>query len=187
MMKSTRRRQKARFLLCFYWSLLLSCNSCDWIVAVSSEPTTNGDDLDRDRLVNDLELLNAMELFMGMSADEREDTIQGLLKAVGEDPTKKAEMETLIQMLPQLDDTSTLQQMIQDDTMAKAKRTARQQLDGTDWESFWAMQEQILEATLASGQISPKDAARFKTDEEAWKDQLRIIFDDLQQNDREEL
>ena len=140
-----------------------------------------------EKLADDKELLNAMEMFMGMSAKEREETIQGLMMAVGDDPAKKAEMEALIKMLPNLDDNSNLQQMIHDDEIAKAKKEAKRQLGGSDWESFWANQAEILENVLASGQLSPEDAALFKTDEEAWKRQLRIIWEDLQPNGKDEL
>ena len=132
-----------------------------------------------ERLANDPELLQAMELFMGMSAQEREETIKGLMAAVGDDPAAKQEMERLIQMLGEMDDTSSLKQMIHDDELAKAKQQAQKQLDGMTWESFWASQAEILEATVASGQLSPEDAALFQTDTEAWKRQLRMIFDDL--------
>jgi hypothetical protein len=132
-------------------------------------------------LADDPELLAAMEIFMGMSAQEREETIQGLMKtgAVGEDPAKQAEMEALIKMLPQLDDSSSLQRMIQDDEIHKAKESAKEQLKDDTWKSFWANQAEILESVLASGQLSPEDAARFKTDEAAWKEQLVIIWQDL--------
>lgn len=141
-------------------------------------------------LLNDPEVLQAMELFMGMSATEREETIRGLMEAVGDDPAKRAEMEFIISKLPAVEreqiknspggrTSSTLKQMVHDDEVAKAKQNARRQLDGTTWETFWENQEAILEATIQGGQLSPEDAARFKTDEKAWEEQLRVIFEDL--------
>ena len=37
----------------------------------------------------------------------------------------------------------------------------------------------ILAATIASDQLSPEDAAHFKTDEDMWKKKLRIIWEDV--------
>ena len=73
-------------------------------------------------LLEDPELLNAMEIFMGMSAQERYETIQGLMEAVGHDPGKRLEMERLIEMLPQMEDNSDLREMIRQDELLKAKQ-----------------------------------------------------------------
>ena len=142
-----------------------------------------------DPLLKDPALLASLEIFMGRSPAEREEAVQGLMKAAGDDPTTRAEMADLLEKLSALDAEqlanspggahSSLQQMVQDDEIAKAKRNARRMLDGTTWEAFWENQEAILESTIASGQLSAEDATRFRTDEEAWKNQLRIIFDDL--------
>lgn len=144
---------------------------------------------DHPLLKNDPEALQAMEIFMGMSPDEREETIRGLMDAMGDDPKKRAEMELLLAKLPALSDEqiknsdsgiqSSLKQMVQDDEFAKARRDARKQLDGTSWEFFAENQAAILEATIAGGQLSPEDAALFKTDEEAWLKQLRVIWEDV--------
>mmetsp|Transcript_5237 Transcript_5237/g.7563 ORF Transcript_5237/g.7563 Transcript_5237/m.7563 type:complete len:176 (+) Transcript_5237:80-607(+) len=140
-------------------------------------------------LFTDPDLLGAMEIFMRMSPEERESTIQGLMEAVGDDPEKRKEMELIISKLPAVEQeqlkknggSSSLNDMIQEDEFAKAKHEAKKQLNGIDWESFWAMQEEVLESVIAAGQVSPEDAAHFKTDEEAWKKQLRTIWEDLQQ------
>lgn len=140
-------------------------------------------------LLNDPEALQAMEIFMGMSPEEREETIRGLMEAVGDDPKAKADMELIISKLPALDAEqvknsdaglqSSLKQMVQDDEFAKARRDARQQLDGTSWEFFVQNADAILEATIAGGQLSPEDAATFKTDRKAWLKQLRVIWEDV--------
>ena len=69
--------------------------------------------------------------------------------------------------------------MVQDDEVSNAKQDARKMLDGITWEFFWENQAAILESTIASGQLSAEAAAHFKTDEDAWKTQLRVIWDDL--------
>lgn len=146
-------------------------------------------------LLNDPEVLAAMEIFMGMAPEERASTIKGLMEAVGDDPQKRAEMELIVSTLPALDEEtlknspagvhSSLKQMIQDDEFAKAKNDARQQLDGVSWEFFVENQAAILDATIQSGQLSAEDAARFKTDDEAWMEQLRVIWEDVAKGEQE--
>lgn len=160
-----------------------------WRPTTSADPIMDQIILEEDHPLNDPDLLQAMEIFMGMSPSEREEAIHGLMDAIGDDPKKHADMEYLIKQLPALDAEhlktspagmhSNLEQMVQDDEVAKAKKDARQILDGTTWEFFWVNQAAILENTIASGQLSPADAARFMTDEDAWKKQLRIIWEDV--------
>ena len=123
---------------------------------------------------------------MGMSPEEREETIQGLLEAVGDDPQKRAEMEALIAALPAMEaeqakrgtQQSNLKQMVQDDELAKAREDAREHLNGTPWSFFLENEAAILEATIASGQLSAEDIALFKTDKQMWLKQLRVIWED---------
>ena len=143
-----------------------------------------------DPLLSDPDLLASLEIFMGMSPEEKEGAITGLLNAVGNDPVQRAEMEDLLKKLLKLSNDeqlkaspggihSSIQQMIRDDEIAKAKQDAAKMLDGTSWEFFSDNHEAILDSTIASGQLSTEDAARFKKDKKAWKKQLRIIYDDV--------
>ena len=128
-----------------------------------------------------------MEIFMGMSPSEREETIRGLLEAAGDDPEKRAEMEMIIASLPAMEEEqaqrgtqkSSLKQMVQDDEFAKARQDAKRQLHGTSWEFFVENREAILDATISSGQLSAEDAALFRTDGDAWLRHLRMIYDDV--------
>ncbi|KAL3911519.1 MAG: hypothetical protein SGARI_001608 [Bacillariaceae sp.] len=138
---------------------------------------------DHPLLQNDPQLLMAMETFMAMSAQEREDTIQKLLDAVQDDPKAVAEMELLISKLPalekeQVSSKSNLKELVHDDELAKARQDAKQQMGGTSWEFFLENQEVILEATIAGGQLRPEDVALFKSDKSAWLKQLRLIWED---------
>jgi len=129
---------------------------------------------------------------MGMSPEEREDAIKGLMDVVGDDPIKRAEMELLISKLPALDAEqlrnspggihSSMEQMLRDDELAKARRDAQQMMGGVSWDFFVENQAMILEATIAGGQISSKDAAKFQADEQAWMKQLRVIYEDVVKN-----
>eukprot|EP00566_Odontella_aurita_P026334 CAMPEP_0113554378 /NCGR_PEP_ID=MMETSP0015_2-20120614/16117_1 /TAXON_ID=2838 /ORGANISM="Odontella" /LENGTH=186 /DNA_ID=CAMNT_0000455515 /DNA_START=225 /DNA_END=785 /DNA_ORIENTATION=- /assembly_acc=CAM_ASM_000160 len=140
-------------------------------------------------LLNDPDLLGSMEIFMGMSPEEREETIRALMEKVGDDPEKRAEMQLLLSKLPAMDGEllknspagiqSDLKQMVHDDEFSKAKKDARQMLGGTKWEFFLENQAEILESVIASGQISPEQAAQFRTDKEAWIRQLRVIWEDV--------
>ncbi|KAL7533208.1 hypothetical protein ACHAXR_005105 [Thalassiosira sp. AJA248-18] len=165
--------------------LAIICQLCT--VSHAAEPIIIEDD---HPILTDPASLQAMEIFMGMSPEEREETIKGLMEAVGDDPTKRAEMELIVSKLPALDaeliknskdgkTASSLKQMAQDDEFAKARHDARSQLDGTSWDFFVANQDAILEATIASGQLRPEDIATFKSDKKAWLKQLRVIWEDV--------
>mmetsp|Transcript_25494 Transcript_25494/g.40026 ORF Transcript_25494/g.40026 Transcript_25494/m.40026 type:complete len:182 (-) Transcript_25494:120-665(-) len=161
-----------------------------FLVAYAAEPIIIEED---HPLLNDPEALQAMEIFMGMSPEEREDTIRGLLETVGDDPKARAEMELIISKLPALEAeqvadgdgklASSLKQMVQDDELAKARQNAKKQMGGVSWKFFLENEEAILEATIAGGQLRPEDAALFKTDKNAWLKQLRIIWEDVAKSD----
>ena len=167
--------------------MMALCQSC-LQVAYAAEPIIIEED---HPLLNDPEALQAMEIFMGMSPEEREDTIQGLLEAVGDDPKARAEMELIISKLPALEAeqvaggklASSLKQMVHDDELAKAKQQAKQQMGGVSWEFFLKNEEAILEATINGGQLRPEDVALFKTDKNAWLKQLRVMWEDVAKRD----
>jgi len=190
-------------------ALLSSTTTTVLVHGAQSRPAKHMQDGKGDELIMDQELLNAMELFMGMSGKEREETIQGLLQAAaaassGSDGdgghTNVAEMEALLEMLPAMEEElknramnkndgnpvimpSSLQQMIQDDALSRALKDAQNLIlhssKYTDWDSFWADQEIILEATVNSGQLSKEDAAKFQNDPKEWEIVMRSIWADL--------
>ena len=162
---------------------------CHVSLILAAEPIIIEDD---HPLLNDPDALQAMEIFMGMSPDEREEAIAALMDAVEDDPEARAEMELLLSQLPALDAEqlknspggthSSLDQMVQDDEFAKAKEN----LGTTPWDFFVENADALLEATIAGGKISPEEAATFKTDKEAWLKQLRIIWEDVATEDTKE-
>ena len=190
---------KSRTSVLLLWHFAVSCLSNNFFLqyAAASPLEKDGPILvdEEHPLLNDPEVLAAMEIFMGMAPEERASTIKGLMDAVGDDPQKRAEMEFIISKLPALDEEtlknspagvhSSLKQMIQDDEFAKAQRDARQQLDGVSWEFFVENRAAILDATIQSGRLSAEDAARFKTDDEAWMEQLRVIWEDVAKGEQE--
>lgn len=146
-----------------------------------------------DPLLKDPDLLASIEIFMGMSPEEREETIKGLMEAVGDNTQQRAEMEDLLTKLSSMSEEelknsptgvhSSIKQMIHDDEIAKAKQNARKMIDDAhladSWKFFLDQEEQILEATIASGKLTKEQITLFKSDKEAWKKQLRVIWEDL--------
>jgi hypothetical protein len=191
------KRHLVPWLLYFFDCLLLLSTSSSILTVQSNNPLVQAAVEEEDKdinnmvelLANDPELRNALEIFMAMSPEEREVTIQGFRKTIisgidDGDPTQTVEMERLMEVLSQVEteeDTSSLQQLIQQDEFRKAQQNARQHLDGMDWDAFWSRQADILEATLASGQLTPEQAAEFRTNPKAWEAQLRTIYTDLHQ------
>lgn len=48
------------------------------------------------------------------------------------------------------------------------------------WETIWEQRDAILEAVIASGQITAMDAARFRNDRNEWEAELKHIWTELQ-------
>ena len=51
--------------------------------------------------------------------------------------------------------------------------------NGDSWKFFLDNEEQILAATIQSGQLTTEQIATFRTDKDAWKKQMRVIWEDL--------
>ena len=65
-------------------------------------------------------------------------------------------------------------------TLAIVTQDALKMLKGSSWDEIWAQQEVILEGVLASGHLTAEDAALLRSDEEAWKDELMFIWEQLE-------
>lgn len=77
------------------------------------------------------------KIFMAMSEQERYETVRGLMEAVGDDPGKREEMETLMRMIPQTgddDDDDGIRRLIQQDESREAKRDAARRIPD-DWDA----------------------------------------------------
>eukprot|EP00980_Cylindrotheca_fusiformis_P011386 scaffold2638_cov114-Cylindrotheca_fusiformis.AAC.14 len=143
-------------------------------------------------LSEDEELVEALEIFQRMSPEEMEETVLELMKQMDDDPDGRAELESLLNdILPELklqqqqdqdqqQQQQNLKQMIEEDEIAVATQDALRLLSGSSWEDLWAKQDIVLEGVLNSGQLTPEDAALFKSDKAAWKEQLKFIWDELQ-------
>lgn len=131
-------------------------------------------------LEDDHELLGALEIFAGMSPDEMLETVTQMMSMLGDDPAALAEFQKILELLPMIQTDSNLLQMAKDDEIASATNDALRMIGDSDWQTVWDMEEVILDAVLESGKLSPEDAATFKTDKNAWKEELRFIYDQLQ-------
>ena len=133
-----------------------------------------------------------MEIFAGMSKVEMEETIREMIELVGHDDQETiAELEKLLNdLIPMIDNNDdnpnnhpnnyNIKQMIHDDELKKATQDALMLLSGSSWDYIWENQGLILDGVLQSGQLSPKDAALYKTDKVAWEKELKFIYNELQ-------
>jgi hypothetical protein len=135
---------------------------------------------------SDPELMDAMEIFSAMSPGEMEEAMVELLDVLGDDPDMLLAIQEIQKELETMKasgeyDTGKLEDMIADDELAAATQDALDMLGSiTDWESIWEMQEVILQGVLESGQLSVKDAALYKSDKSAWEEELKFIWNELQ-------
>lgn len=130
-------------------------------------------------------LLMAMEMFSKMSPEEMEETMMELKKMLGDDPETLAAIDDVMKEIPNMKDAdikSSLKDMISDDEIQAATNDALRLLRSTEnvWETIWEQRDAILEAVIASGQITAMDAARFRNDRNEWEAELKHIWTELQ-------
>lgn len=131
----------------------------------------------------DSELLAAVEMFAKMSPKEMRETMKELQALLGDDPETLGAMQEVMNEIENMDASgvkSPLKDMIAEDDVALATQDALEILRKTDWETIWEKRSDILDAVIQSGQISPEDAALFKSDKEAWEKELKFIWGELQ-------
>lgn len=132
---------------------------------------------------DDPELLEAIEMFAGMSPEEMEETMQELIGMLGEDPETLAAIEEVMKEIPDMkagDIQSSLNQMVSENEVATATKDALRLLGTSDWETIWEKQSLILDAVIQSGKMNAEDNALFKSDKVAWEKELRFIWNELQ-------
>jgi len=142
------------------------------------------DELGELELLNDPELLQAMEIFASMSPEEMEETMEEVKEMLGDDPATLAAIEQVKQQVTDMKSINhSLADLIAKDEVAAATQDALELLgkaDLTTWETIWNRQSDILEAVIKSGQMSEDDAIRFKSSPEEWKEELTFIWNELQ-------
>jgi hypothetical protein len=135
--------------------------------------------------LDDPGLLMAMEMFSKMSPEEVEETMMQLKEMLGDDPETMAAIDDVIKEIPNMKAAgiqSSLKDMISDDEIQAATNDALRLLRSTEnvWETIWEQRDAILEAVIASGQITPMDATRFRNDRNEWEAELKHIWNELQ-------
>uniref|UniRef100_A0A7S1Z6I9 Uncharacterized protein n=1 Tax=Ditylum brightwellii TaxID=49249 RepID=A0A7S1Z6I9_9STRA len=173
----------------FSWAFKLFFFLCLLILSATAAAFGLGDKAKSDLMkeagidLDDPELLAAMEIFLDMSPEEMEDVMKDLTLVLGDDPETLSAMEEVVKELSTMkifDLESTLEGIITDEHVAAATHNALEAIGKAEWTTIWSNQELILEAVIQSGQISPEDAATFKTDEKAWENELKVIWNELQ-------
>lgn len=127
-------------------------------------------------------LVEAMQMFASMSPDEMMETMGDLKKMLGDDPETLAAIEQVVAEIPKMKESDvkkSLKEMVEEDEIATATRDALKLLRSGAWDTIWDQRDQILEAVLASGKISPMDAARFRASPEEWEAELKHIWSEL--------
>jgi hypothetical protein len=139
---------------------------------------------------SDPELMEAMDIFAGMSKEEMQETLAELMDILGDDPETLAAIQELQKELETMQASGEYDgfagekledSMVTEDELAAATQDALHMLGGaTDWDGIWEMQEVILQGVLESGQLSAEDAALYKNDLSEWEKELQFIWTELQ-------
>lgn len=138
---------------------------------------------------NDPELVEALQIFAGMSEEEMEETMRDLIALLGDDPETLAAIQQVLDEIPNMKHSeiqSSLKDMVAQDEIAAATEDALHMLASAEWNQIWEKQALILEAVIESGNISEEDAQRYKSDVIIWEHDLKQIWSELQQQIGEE-
>ena len=134
-------------------------------------------------ILDDPDLLEAMEIFANMSPEEMEDVLKELQMVLGDDPETLEAMREVMEELPAMkaaDIQRNLKNLVEQDEIAKATADALDLLRKGEWNAIWDRRQEILDAVIASGKIDPEDAARFRSDPSEWEAELKHIWGELQ-------
>ena len=133
--------------------------------------------------MNDPRLMDAMEIFANMSPEEMMETMNELKGMIGDDPETIAAIQDVmkeIQSMNANDIQNSLKDLVEEDEVRVAMKDALTILKDGQWDTIWEHRNFIRDAVIDSGKISPEDAAKFKTDQTAWEEELKFIWNELQ-------
>ena len=133
--------------------------------------------------INDPRLMDAMEIFANMSPEEMEETMKELQGMLGDDPETIDAIQDVMKEIRSMnanDIPNSLKDLVEEDEVRVAMKDALQILKDGQWDTIWEHRNFIRDAVIDSGKISPEDAARFKTDQNAWEEELKFIWNELQ-------
>eukprot|EP00581_Thalassiosira_minuscula_P027909 CAMPEP_0183756822 /NCGR_PEP_ID=MMETSP0739-20130205/5302_1 /TAXON_ID=385413 /ORGANISM="Thalassiosira miniscula, Strain CCMP1093" /LENGTH=194 /DNA_ID=CAMNT_0025994101 /DNA_START=178 /DNA_END=762 /DNA_ORIENTATION=+ len=132
--------------------------------------------------LSDEELLDVMEEFALMSEEEREEAFAEVVAMLGDDDPEMIEaVREIMNAVNSLDGEGDGEEpWITESELAAATGMALEVLSTSNWESIYNKRGDILDSLIASGKLTADDAAIFKSNDGAWENELRTIWDGLQ-------
>lgn len=155
----------------------------------SAAPVSVVSDVDNDPLAKDIhdpELMEqALELFAHMSAEERDETMKELKEILGDDPEALIAFEQIMRETPKMTVQVILKSLkkmeSKDEVASLATDEALKLLRSESWDTIWEKRSEILEELSASGKINETDAARFRSNPDAWEAELKYVLNELKE------
>ena len=137
--------------------------------------------------LDDPELIEAMEAFALMSPEEAEEAFAEVIEMLGEDKDDPEMLEAIQEVMREMESMNSgadvkarLSSMTLEEEIAEATEMALEMIATSEWEVIYNKREDILDSVIASGKISAEDAALYKSDAAAWEEELKYIWDELQ-------
>jgi hypothetical protein len=159
------------------------------IIGVDAQFGINkNDDVSNDNTnmgIDDPELAEAIQMFADMSPEEMMETMKELRYMFENDPETMKEVEEIMQEIAKLDPAEMKQSLtgsIDEEMAAKAMDDTMDMLknaDESDWNKIRENKEQILEVVIQSGVMDVEEVRLFRTDPDAWEEELKIIWKEL--------
>ena len=137
--------------------------------------------------LDDPELIEAMEAFALMSPEEAEEAFAEVIEMLGEDKDDPEMLEAIQEVMREMESMNSgtdvkarLSSMTLEEEIAEATEMALEMISTSEWEVIYNKREDILDSVIASGKVSAEDAALYKNDAAAWEEELKYIWDELQ-------
>lgn len=145
-------------------------------------------------IMNDPELLEAVEMLSEMSPEEMEETLRSVADMFGDgDPETAAALREAAREVSEMDVgemRSALGQMAAEKDVSDAASEALRMLNNADEGTIGTILERkdlILEAVVQSGQITEEDAERYRADPVEWERELKSIWEELRRQAKENI
>ena len=128
-----------------------------------------------------------MEAFALMSPEEAEEAFAEVIEMLGEDKDDPEMLEAIQEVMREMESMNSgadvkarLSSMTLEEEIAEATEMALEMIATSEWEVIYNKREDILDSVIASGKVSAEDAALYKNDAAAWEEELKYIWDELQ-------
>jgi len=133
----------------------------------------------------DQELDEAIQMFASMSPEEMMETMEELREMFGNDPETMKEVEEIMKEIAELEPAEMeerFKELVDEEMAVKAMDDTMDMLknaDEGDWNNILEKKEQILEVVIQSGVMDAEEVRLFRTDPDAWEEELKIIWEEL--------